>query len=286
MANEEIFIPGGYILLARKIIESEIWKKPPEWFKIWAYLLLRAQHSQYKELKRGQLLTSIPEIQKDTSWMAGNRPCKISRNTIFNFLEWARTSGRGLGEDDANTTMITTTKATHHILIEINNYGLYQTFKNYEHNGDGDSGDGAKAERRRRRHDNINKKFKGMPMKYNDTVSYETVVELFNQNCPSLPRVIDVTPQRKTAIKGFWKWIGQDEHAAIKFFKCIEKSDFLAGRTENTFHCSFDWAIKPANRIKIQEGNYDNRKSGQTISRAYASLMDDNDKTGGDFIDI
>jgi hypothetical protein len=29
----------GFIKLHRKIIESEIWFKPPEWFKIWTFIL-------------------------------------------------------------------------------------------------------------------------------------------------------------------------------------------------------------------------------------------------------
>jgi len=42
---KEILIPGGYILLSRKLIESEIFKKPPLYIKVWNYLLLKAQHN-------------------------------------------------------------------------------------------------------------------------------------------------------------------------------------------------------------------------------------------------
>lgn len=155
-------------MLARKIIDSEIWKRPPEWFKIWAYLLLRAQHAPYKGLKRGQLITSIPEIQEATCWMAGNRPCKISRNTIFNCLEWMRTQRREPSEDDATTTMITTAKTTHHILIEVSNYAVYQNPKIYEHNGEDDGGKLAATVRGQRKGDNINK----------------NVIRMNNSHCP------------------------------------------------------------------------------------------------------
>jgi hypothetical protein len=42
------------------------------------------------------------------------------------------------------------------------------------------------------------------------------------------------------------------------FFKRVEASDFLTGRTGNFHGCGFDWVIQPANRQKIIEGNYDN----------------------------
>lgn len=55
-------ISGGYVLLPRKIIDSEIINKPPLYLKVWIYLLQIAQHTDYKQLKRGQVRTSIPEI--------------------------------------------------------------------------------------------------------------------------------------------------------------------------------------------------------------------------------
>ena len=70
---------NGYILESRKILESEIWNKPPLYFKVWHYLLLNAQHGDYKGLKRGQLITSIPEIQEACSYNVGYRKVKPSK---------------------------------------------------------------------------------------------------------------------------------------------------------------------------------------------------------------
>ena len=44
----------------------------------------------------------------------------------------------------------------------------------------------------------------------------------------------------------------------------IRTSDFLMGRAERgaghqNFTVTFDWVLKPANMVKIMEGNYDNR---------------------------
>jgi hypothetical protein len=57
-------ILGGYVLLSRKLIDSEIFKKPPLYLKVWIYLLQRAQHGDFKQLKRGQVTTSIAEIME------------------------------------------------------------------------------------------------------------------------------------------------------------------------------------------------------------------------------
>ncbi len=177
--------------------------------------------------------------------------------------------------------MIQTAKTTHHILIEISNYAVYQDPKLYEHSGEGDGGNLAATERRQRRHDNINKNGGKNEKNGKITVPYGTVVETFNLYCPSLPRVVDLSAQRKTAIKGFWGWIGRDEVAMCAFFRRVEASDFLTGRIKPV-NFGFDWVIKPANRIKVAEGNYDNKGFGLPVSRAIASLM----REGGETIDI
>lgn len=45
-------INGGAVLWARQTIESEIFKnKPDKWFKIWFYIIARANHKIIKSLK-------------------------------------------------------------------------------------------------------------------------------------------------------------------------------------------------------------------------------------------
>jgi len=43
------------------------------------------------------------------------------------------------------------------------------------------------------------------------------------------------------------------------FFRRVEASDFLAGRTKEQARFGIDWITKPGNFVKILEGNYDNR---------------------------
>ncbi|WP_180984518.1 hypothetical protein [Paenibacillus sp. F4] len=150
----------GWISLHRKLIESEIWEKPPLYAKVWIYLLLSAQHTQYKGLKQGQVLTSIPEIIDAVSWKVGARRERPTKDQIYQVLEFLRgkamKSKRSPDESNAKAMMITTTKATHKLLITISNYGVYQDLKSGESNDEGNGEKAAKPPRKQRQPDNIN----------------------------------------------------------------------------------------------------------------------------------
>lgn len=154
------YIEGGYFFLARKIVDSSIFSKPPLYFKVWIYLLSRAQHSDYKGLKRGQLYTSIPEIIDATSWKVGFRTEKPTKDQIFQVLNWLRKSDEGGNESNVRASMIATTKATHGLLVTICNYNVYQDSSNYESNGETDNEKVMKPQRKQQRSDNINKNVK------------------------------------------------------------------------------------------------------------------------------
>lgn len=153
----EPLIPGGYILLSRKIIESEIFKKPPLYLKVWIYLLSKAQHKDYKQLKRGQLWTNIPEIQEVCSWYVGFRKETPSKKQIYTILEWLRNPYEQDNEKDTKETMIVTTKGTQGMLIYIVNFNHYQTSKNYEGNDEGNNEILMKELRKDDEGNNINK---------------------------------------------------------------------------------------------------------------------------------
>lgn len=131
---------NGYILECRKILDSAIWKKPPMYFKVWHYLLLKAQHKEYKGLQRGQLFTSIDEIRESCSYYVGYRKVTPSRKEIWGILEWLRNpnGGNSAGNNGGNSGggMVVTTKVTHGIVVSVVKYGLYQTPENYESNSE------------------------------------------------------------------------------------------------------------------------------------------------------
>lgn len=184
----DIPIKGGYILISRKIIESEIFKKPPLYLKVWVYLLSSAQHKQYKGLEKGQLFTSIPEIQEACSHMVGYRKETPTKDQIYNILEWLRKRCEGLYESNDSTTMITTTKATHGLLVNIEKYSFYQDSKNYESNGDNNNEKTTKVEREQRQPNNINK---------NDKNDNNIYIDHFDSFYETYPKKVGKTPARK-----------------------------------------------------------------------------------------
>lgn len=114
-------IKGGYILLSRKIDGSDTMKLPPATREVWLYILRKVNHSEYKNLKRGENIFRYKEIQDDLSWYAGYRKISYSKNDIAKSI-------RRLHERH----MIETTKATRGVIIKVVNYDIYQDPKSYE----------------------------------------------------------------------------------------------------------------------------------------------------------
>jgi len=89
-------------------------------------------------------------------------------------------------------------------------------------------------------------------------LSPKSVVGMFHTQLKDLPAVQKITPQRHQRIK---KLINTDLPSTEQwqsFFYKIYMSDFLMGR-KTSWNCNIDWILKPANLIKIIEGNYDNK---------------------------
>ena len=171
-------IEGGYILLSRKIIESEIWRKPPLYLKVWIWLLERAQHKEYKQLKRGQLFASINDIRTGVAWYVGYRKETPTKDQIFQILEWMRNPYGSNMRATMKAPMIATTKATHGMVIEILNYEHYQNPKNYESNNESNDEPAMKTTRKQRQPNNTNKNDKNdkndifIPPTLEEVVSY------------------------------------------------------------------------------------------------------------------
>lgn len=99
----------------------------------------------------------------------------------------------------------------------------------------------------------------------NDTqppINYKSVVDLFNSICISMPKVKNLSENRKRNIKNANKKLNGNFE---DFFRKVECSDFLTGRSEKWHGCCFDWILKPQNLIKIIEGNYDNEDKKSNI---------------------
>ena len=114
-------IQGGYILLARNIIESQIWQKPAEYLKIWIYILCRVHWKQSKKTKIGENFFNFSKEK-----IPG-----VTRFQMYEFLRWAKT----LSSTDS-TTQITTEKTTRGTRLKVTKYAkyaYYQDVNNYAH---------------------------------------------------------------------------------------------------------------------------------------------------------
>ena len=114
-------IPGGYILLARKMLESAVMDKPPLYLKLWTWMLLQAKFKEDKKLQRGQFITSIHDMQEAMSHYVGYRKVTPTKRQI-----------RSIYERFNEASMTVTTKVTGGLLITILKYEEYQDPKNYE----------------------------------------------------------------------------------------------------------------------------------------------------------
>lgn len=288
-------IPGGYILLSRKLLESDIWQKPPLYLKIWIYLLLKAQHQDYKGLKRGQVWVSMPELQEAMAYKIGYRVEKPSIKQIRQALDYLRNpSHEILANNPVNGTtkgttkgaMMVTTKGTHGLLVNIVNYDIYQDPRNYEGHNEGHvegTAKGATEELRgARQGHNINKNDKNdnndldiysQNIGQVDPVPYQAIVDSYNKICLSLPKAIKLTDKRKRAIRARWKEYGDIQVFRTVFTK-VEASDFLTGRSGKWRAPGFDWLMEPGNMVKILEGSYDNTKSVQKLERSAGPRWD------------
>lgn len=138
----------GATIWARHTIESDIffWK-PAAWFKIWFYLVQTANHVDGKQIRRGECLTSIAEIAKNTG---------TSRDQVDKMLRWAK-----------QATMIATRKTTRGMVITLLTYGKYQALENYKSDSKSDSSGDLEATGRRQRGDMIQENGKNGRMKSN-----------------------------------------------------------------------------------------------------------------------
>lgn len=113
-------IPGGCVLLSRKTLDSDLMDQSPLVVKLWTWILLKAFWKDGDKLKRGQLLTTIAEMQEAMSHFAGWRKIMPTKDEI-------RTAYEALSK----ATRITTRKTTRGMVISVINYDTYQDISAY-----------------------------------------------------------------------------------------------------------------------------------------------------------
>jgi hypothetical protein len=128
-------IEGGYIIIAREQLDSGLMNRSPCTVKLWLWLLHKAFWKDGKEIKRGQVLTTIEEMREVCGYWVGARYEKPTKSQI-----------RKCYEALTKNTLISTAKTTRGMLVTIRDYDTYQNPASYEKHSE----DSPKNERRSR----------------------------------------------------------------------------------------------------------------------------------------
>lgn len=125
MPTNQTKISGGYYIKARCVQQSEIASAPPHVREIWDWFIMKANHQDYKNIKRGQLLTSYSDIINGLRWYVGYRKCGYTRGQCETATKYL-----------TKHKMITTTKTTRGMIVTILNYNKFQDHKNYDNHAE------------------------------------------------------------------------------------------------------------------------------------------------------
>jgi uncharacterized protein YdaU (DUF1376 family) len=96
------------------------------------------------------------------------------------------------------------------------------------------------------------------------------IVELYHECCPTLARVMVLSPKRQGLIRQRWREVWSDlkwDRAGglvwfREFFESVNRSDFLTGRakTDRPWQADLEWLMLPSNFVKVAEGRYNKGK--------------------------
>lgn len=143
-------VPGGCFLMARTIFQSAIWKKHPQCFRLFFWLIGNANHAdgyKYKgrELSQGQLITTYALIADALSYYFNRELIKPSMKEIRIMLSWLQSEGMitikpltdwvslDNGEQGQNKGRPTVrTRAYVGLLITVIKYEPYQLLESYK----------------------------------------------------------------------------------------------------------------------------------------------------------
>jgi predicted transcriptional regulator len=87
----------GYIKDYRQELQSDIWKMPPLYHRVWQWLKYQVNHSPeripmrdgtFLNIERGQKLTSVRTIAENVAWYEGYKYHEPNPKTISTILDW------------------------------------------------------------------------------------------------------------------------------------------------------------------------------------------------------
>ena len=93
-------------------------------------------------------------------------------------------------------------------------------------------------------------------------INYQQIADMYNETCVSFPRLTKLSDSRKKAIKARLKQYTVEDFKRL--FTMAEESSFLKGQNNRNWSANFDWMIKDSNMAKVLDGNYADKKGGDT----------------------
>ena len=246
---------NGFIKLYRKVLENPVVCKDGDHLAVWIYLLLDATHSERYAMFGGKKILLEPG-QTVTDRRSISKALNVSESKIQRILNLFKSEQQ-----------IEQQTSTRNRLITVVNWQDYQS-----------------SEQQIERQVNINRTTSEQPLYKQECkneiktniscaqmhqesvkVPYQEVVDLWNQTTEGLPKVKALSNTRRTAINRIWSESNKSLEQIEKAFRQVQSSDFLTGRSGGWTGCGFDWVVKPANWLKIIEGNYQNKGGGSFV---------------------
>ena len=247
-----------FIKLNRSILNWR-WYKNANTMRVFIHLLLKANIKDHDfentTVKRGQLITSRKHLSVEL---------QLSEQAIRTALEHLKST--------KEITIKTTSKYT---IISIINYNLYQNVPDNQPTSNqlstGNQPTSNQQSTNNQPQSKNDKKEKNDKKDNNISINYQSVIDLFNSVCTSLPSVKKLTDKRRRQIKNAYNLL--EGISFEEFFRMVESSDFLTGRSGDWQGCSFDWVMNSSNLIKIIEGNYVNKSAPKTVTLNRIDLL-------------
>lgn len=95
-----------------------------------------------------------------------------------------------------------------------------------------------------------------------ESIDYQQIADMYNKTCVSFPHLTKLSDSRKKAIKARLNQYTVEDFQ--KLFTMAEESSFLKGQNGRDWSANFDWLIKDSNMAKVLDGNYADKKGGDT----------------------
>ena len=258
----------GYIKLYRKIIESPVFQNE-RLLKAFIWCLAKATHKEREEivgikcvrLQKGQFVCGRKKAAEELGF---------PESTTWRYMKALESFGILDIKSNSKFSIVT-----------VVNWEKYQCLDvEYGHQNEQEV---SKKRTRSEQQVDTNKNDKNVKNDKEDiyTSDYQTVVDAYNRICHSLPKCTTLSAKRKKALHARFesKFRPAD---FIEVFKKAEASDFLSGRNTK-WKANFDWLINENNLLKVQEGNYDNRKEQGNDTGYHAAERAQGADTSGDY---